>query len=469
MASEIRKKPFMKISILFCILAAVTVFFLAVIWKPKAQREDYRRISSLSFDTAFLSMYPIDTYQEEPFSAYRGMTVFKASYCIPKTSVLKQYMKRIARSGNTISTVYLGIRPDLISPEELRPIFELYPSVTFEIILSYPSADYWKDLSVEEYERTLNAYNNFLAAAPGLTANTYFIGSQEWLIANPGNYEEEWLVNESIAQTIMLHCDILHEYFITNENVERFSQELTALTRQIRTTTKTYPDLSDHCLVFFGDSVIGNYTDSASIPGVVNGLTNAAVFNFGYGGNSAALDPESQIALAGIAEAFVQGDLSVLPPDTQVYSGMASYLSASLEAPDLSIIIDYGLNDYFTGNPMSSEEDPYDITTYCGAIRTAVTAIRADMPDAQIIMCTPNDCFYFDEGMSPQGEEGYVLEDYANAVLALSEELQTDVLDIYHGFDINPDNWLTYLLPDQVHPNAAFRYLIGEKIVGLIR
>ena len=36
-------------------------------------------------------------------------------------------------------------------------------------------------------------------------------------------------------------------------------------------------DLSDYNIVFFGDSVFGNYQDFASIPGVIGALTKASV------------------------------------------------------------------------------------------------------------------------------------------------------------------------------------------------
>lgn len=452
-----------------CIAALLLIgaaLLFVLFGKPKTQREDYRQISSQTYDTVFLSMYPLDTYQEEDFAAYRKMTLLKTAYCIPDYSVLKQYMKRVAKSGNSISTVYLGIRPDKVSPEDLLELALLYPSAGFEVILSYPSADYWKNLSEEEYTRMLGVYCDFLSAAqekPNL--RFYFYGSQAWLIANPDNYLDDWLVAENIAKEIMLHSDSIHEYLVTPERAESFSRQLTELTAKIRSTPQA-PDLSDRCVIFLGDSVIGNFTDSLSVPGVVAALSNATVFNCGYGGNSASMHPECPTALPGISEALVTGNLSLLPEDTQVYSGISSYLSNPPKDKKLCVVIYYGLNDYFAGYQVSSEEDPYDIATYTGAIRTAVAALRTGLPDPQIILCTPNYCRQFEYGTEPHG--GYILEDYANAVIALSEELETDLLDTYHGFGIDKENWSGFIT-DQVHPNAAFRYLIGESLTGLIR
>lgn len=462
------KRKFIIIITAVLLLLAAVLFFLMKPWMSQAQREDYRQISSQEFDTVFLSMYPIDTYHEEDFSYYRGMSLFKASYCIPKFSVMEQYMKEIAKSGNTVTTVYLGIRPDKADLSKIQSLVSQYPGVTFEVILAYPSAAYWKNLSEEAYEKTLEAYCDFLSAIPNITdANFYFMASQEWLINNPSNYENEWLAAESAARTIMLHSDRNHEYLVTDAKVPSLILALKELTGKIRTGLADFPDLSDTCLVFFGDSIIAGYNDSNSIPGTVAGRTGAAVYNCGYGGNSAAMGPETLISLPGIVEAFFQGDLSVLPEGKQVYSGIASYWSDPPGNSKLCFVINYGSNDYFEGFPISSE-DPYDIATYCGAIRTAVKSIRQNAPDAQIILCTPPFTASFQNGAEPHGDAGNVLADYVDAVLALSTELRTDILDNYHELGITRENHGQYL-EDGVHPNAACRYLIGTNLIRLIR
>lgn len=452
------------------LLFGIAFFIFLFFHMPRARREDYRQLLSQQYDTVFFSMYPVDTYQVEDFLFYRGMTVFKSSCCIPDLSVLKQYMRLMARSGNIVSTVYLGIRPDITDPESVQKLIASYPGSYFEIILAYPSAEYWRSLSEEEYISVLEAYNRFITAAPAIpNSHFYFMGAQEWLINNPGNYCGQWLVNESVAQSIMLHSDYLHEYFITEDNSSSFSLELTELTHEIRSASVAYPDLSDYNLIFLGDSVIGNCIDSTSIPGIAAAFTNAKVFNCGLGGFSAARNSKFSFTLPEIASALAEQNCSRIPEETQVYQGLSSYLALPVFPEEKTcFILYYGLNDYFNGYPVSSETDPYDPATYSGAIRTAVTILRSRFPDAQIILCTPNYISYYDHGTMQIGEGNYILEDYVDAVFSLSEELHTDILDTYRGFDVNRGNWMQYL-PDQVHPNEAFRYLIGEKIISLIR
>lgn len=449
-----------------CLFAVIAALF--ILYRPAQQREDYKRISSENFDTVFLSMYPIETYDEADYAYYRAMTLFKASYEIPDYRTLCDYMKKIARSGNTVTTAYLGICPDKISSAQLSRLLELYPGVTFEVVLAYPSGSYWCSLSAEEYQTLINSYTEFLATLPmGSNRNFYLPGCQEWLIANPDNYESDLEVNTSVARTLMLRTDIGSDTLLTSENASVFSEKLAQLTDSLRTGPVSYPDLSDYCVIFFGDSVIANYTDSTSVPGVVHGLTKATVYNCGYGGNSAAMSADAPVSLPGIAESFCKGDLSALPEDTQAYQGLTSYLSNPPEGKKLCFVISYGLNDYFSGYPIAGE-DSYDIFTYSGALRTALTTLQNAYPDAEIILCTPTYANIFDGGREPHGEAGSVLEDYVAAALSVAEEFGVTPLDNYYSLNITAENQGQYLL-DQVHPNEAGRYLIGYRLAALLR
>lgn len=449
------------VSALLLALAAASLCIVCIRpWRSRLQRLDYQRIADTAYDTVFLSMYPIDTYREEDYAYFRGMTLFKSSYCIPSLSVLKDYMRHIADSGNQVTTAYLGIKPELTDPERLRELLGRYPDITFEIVLPYPSADYWRALSREDYEQELSAYCNFLTSVPEIQeANFYFFGAREWLIANPGNYVGHWSANEEISQMLMAYSDRDHGALVTAENAAAWAQALTSLTYALRESPQVYPDLSGQCIVFFGDSVIGNYTGSASIPGVVSGLTGAAVYNCGHGGDSATLAPAT-------IDAFFREDLSAFPEDSQPYAGTAAYLESRPTDGQPCFVINYGLNDYFSGIPMSSE-DPYDTATYCGALRTAVKLIRENAPGARVILCTPNFSSAFQNGTEPHGTDGLVLEDYVDALLSLAEELDTDVLDNYHSLGITPANEGQYLA-DQVHPNEACRFLIGSNLAQLL-
>lgn len=453
-------------TIVALVISSIALILLLAYWRPQAQREDYKRIASTEYDTVFLSMFPLDTCREEDYTLLRAGTIMMASYRIPQLSGMEGYMQEIEKSGNEVATVYLGIRPDLTNPEELQAFVNRYPDKDFEIVIANPSADYWRRLSQEAYEGILAAYSNLLTAIPGIPdANFYFMSCEEWLICNPANYVDEWLLSEDAAGTVMAYCYTSPCYLV--KDAESAVRSLTEVTQKLRLEPEEYPDLSETCVLFFGDSVIANYTDSMSIPGVVNGLTGACVYNLGYGGNSAALGADERIALPDIMKAFFREDLSELPSDEPVYEGIASYQENPPEGKKLCFVINYGLNDYFKGYAVSSE-DSYDVHTYCGAIRTAVETIRENVPDAQIILCTPNFIAECEAGTEPHGPEGSVLADYVAAEIALAQELEVDLLDNYHELGITTENSSLYL-DDEVHPSLACRYLMGKRLCGVIR
>ncbi|MFQ7204293.1 hypothetical protein [Waltera sp.] len=43
-------------------------------------------------------------------------------------------------------------------------------------------------------------------------------------------------------------------------------------------------------------------------------------------------------------------------------------------------MINYGLNDYFSGYAVDDPEDPYDTVTYCGALEQESAAYRKPIP-----------------------------------------------------------------------------------------
>lgn len=447
------------------ILIGVAILLIGVyVAFPKNLLNDYRRMAEEEYTVAYLSMFPIDNYDEEDFTHYFAWDALKASYCIPNESILRFYMNQIASSGNTISTVFIGVRPDKISADELISLLREYPSVNYNILLPYPSMEYWDKLSDEKLQSTLQSYRTLTDAL--LLENNVKVYSfnKEWVLCNPANYEDAFLTNEDVSRSLFLTWTLNDNqgYHITADNIDTVFAELSELLMQNRTSPTVYPDLSDYKIVFFGDSVIGNYTDSASIPGVVNGLTGATVYNCGYGGNSAAYLEGAPINLPGIADAFVNQTASPLPEDTQVHKGVTEYLNDTSETNKLCFVINYGLNDYFNGAPVSTE-DPYDVISYSGALRTAVTSLQQAYPEAQIILMTPNYTTYFEYGNTIQSEVGGILTDYVNAAVAVGKDCNVTVLDNYTELGINAENnWL--YLEDGCHPSATGRYLIGQRI-----
>lgn len=457
------KKILMTTAVLLLIIIGIIPFFIFRL--PKEEKADLKLLSEAGYDSVFISMFPTDNFEEGDFAYYRGMTLVKTSYSIPDYNTLKTYMNRIAKSGNTIHTIYLGVRPDRLSSKQLLPLLQKYPDVTWEIIPAYPSLDYWKQLSEDAVLSTLQDYRDFStalldSAIPNL--HLYSFCAAEWLISNPSGYEAEFLAAKDISRTIMLHADAEHGYLLTAGNTPDIYDKLTNLITLQRTSPTVYPDLSGWDIVFFGDSIIGNYTDTTSIPEVLSALTNANVYNCGWGGTTASYN-EAETGAASLTEmvdTFIRKDTSDFNSDTQAFIGLNSYYESGSPDRQLCFVLHYGLNDYYCGLPVAAE-DPYDIQSFSGALRTAISKLKEAYPDACILLSAPNFTSYFSNGTQIQSETGGIATDYVDAVLTVAAESNCLVLNNYTETGINVENHTVYL-SDGCHPNERGRFIVGS-------
>lgn len=459
-----KKRKKLILAAVICLAAAVlaaAVFFIIQYVKWNA---DWKRLQGEDYDTVFFSMYPTEYYAEEDYAHFRGMDVVKTSYAIPDTRIMEVYMDAAVKSGNPIHTAYLGIDPVKARTEDVFQIVLENPSTMFEIVLAYPQMEYWTAMTQEAYEQTLSAYRDFAGMVLGLeNVRVYFFCNAEWLLCNPSNYVDTFNTNKEVSQLLMCNSDPEHTFILNVNNFhDRFNQA-EALIDRYRTIDAGYPKASEWEIVFFGDSVIGNYTDSLSIPGVVNGLTGAAVYNCGYGGKCAALGESTREPLPMLVEALIRQELGEIPTDTQAYAGIEQYIQAKHSGKKKLFVINYGLNDYFRGVPVTAE-DPEDITSYAGAVRVAVKALQEAFPEARILLATPNLSINFEFGEGIQSEVGGKLQEYADAVIALGAELEVEVLDNFREFPVQKEKYWE-LLADGTHPNEQGRFLMGTRII----
>uniref|UniRef100_UPI004055B95C SGNH/GDSL hydrolase family protein n=1 Tax=Acetatifactor sp. TaxID=1872090 RepID=UPI004055B95C len=462
----VRKKHIIFISIAIFIIT-ISTLFLFFLPSLKALKSDFSRIASEEYDTVFLSMFPIGNYDEADFVYWRGQNTLKTSYELSGMTDLRTYMKKITESGNFVNTVYLGVRPDKLAPDKLLELIREYPAIHFHIVLAHPAIDYWTELSGDKRTSLLGEYRHLTdTLLPESNVSVYSF-LREWLMCNPTNYDDTFLTTVDASLTIFLHCDRSKEYYITPDTVDRVFAELSALIEKEAAQPPVYPDLIGHKIVFFGDSVFANYTDNLSIPGVVNALTGAKVYNCGYGGNTASDYFADPITLPGIVNAFINEDISSIPTEEQIYNGMSQYFNDTSSTDNLCFVINYGLNDYFIGAPVTAE-NPYDTGSYIGAFRTSIETLQNAFPDAQIILMAPNFTSYFENGTEKMSETGGILTDYVDAIVALGTEYEVDIINNYAELGIDATNHGLYLL-DGCHPNQQTRFTIGSRIAQLIR
>jgi len=452
------------------------------------RREDLARADAEAPDCLVLSMVQPEYYPAEDFAYYRGVSTVGAAHTFANLYDIKYFLETTTASP---SSVYLVLDPDKIASlygyhaslygkayrDTLMEIAQSDTSVTYELLLTVPSLDYWESLSDAELEEYLASYRNLVnvfATEPNV--RMYFPGAEEWLIANPGNYESARVWNESVSQTILAFTFRDDALVLTTENMEERLKAIRTLAGGTTTepllandTFEIATDLSDIDIVFFGDSVIGNFNDSTSIPGVVAGFTGAHTYNLGLGGSSAVSSADSDFPnLVTMVELFLAGDSSALTDYPQVSEELGNYSTDHSGAAERTtyFVINYGLNDYFGGSLIDTPQTDDPASCYTGGLRTAISLLRENYPDCRILLMTPNFCSYYSNGTNPQSDAGGTLEDYADAVMQVGEELGVEVIDNYH-LGINAKNHDTYL-NDGCHPNELGRYIIGRHIVSAL-
>ena len=238
-------------------------------------------------------------------------------------------------------------------------------------------------------------------------------------------------------------------------------------------------------IVIFGDSVFGEIRDEYAVPAQLQKILGKSIYNGAFGGTCAArTEPERRLdytrelfCLAELAKSVESGDFGVQQSAVMRESNTEYFgdVIDGLDAIDFSgvetILIQQGLNDYHAGVPLENPEEPYDERTFKGALRAAVRSFRRVNPKVRIVLITPTYTWYTVIGKTCEESDngGGILEDYVNADLQLAEELDLEVIDVYHDFYPHEswEDWKLYSR-DGLHPNEAGRELLTEKIAELL-
>lgn len=239
-------------------------------------------------------------------------------------------------------------------------------------------------------------------------------------------------------------------------------------------------------MVVFGDSVYTDIGNMTAIPDRLADVLDMSVYNASMGGTCAArLEKERRldvakgsVSLAGLTKAIrsmdfsVQQSVRIRESNTESFPEIVDGLAEIDFSQVKVIVIGKGLNDYNGGASIRNEEDPYDVYTFSGAIRSAVKDLRERNPEVRIILVTPIYAWYTAQGLNCEEIDngGGFLEDYVNEELRLAEELNVEAVDLYHNFfeEKSLENWEQYTI-DGFHPNETGREMITEKIADLFR
>ena len=425
----------------------------------------------------FFSMFSLENYDVNDFLTYRGIDTVMLEEELASGDEVLDFLELTLKQEQSLEAVYIGLSLDDMAAngfaqmftdvcdwdDALLEIVKANPQIYFHLILEYPSVYDLAKLPELKRARLLKWYDDmaelFTPQEEYQNVVLFLPGAENWLSENQANYFENGEPNRDAASfaTRMMICG--YTYVLNESNVQ---EKLKKIEELVDETGKYQLQDEEYTYVFFGDSVIGNYTDSMSIPGVVQGFTKANVINCGYGGLPATKRNENSLGLTDIVDAFLVGEYEGFEEDKPVKTGIPAFHEqlSEINQEKLTFFISIGLNDYMTGDPLKGE-GKQDITSFVGAVEYVVARLREAYPACEIALMTPNFLGLFENGT--EKHNGYVLEDLVDAVLELSEDLDVKCIDVFHGLAINAENKETYLA-DMCHPNELGRFEIGKLV-----
>lgn len=242
---------------------------------------------------------------------------------------------------------------------------------------------------------------------------------------------------------------------------------------------QTEPTGSNLQLVFLGDSIFDSSRDGTGIPYLTSVQCDADVFNLAIGGTCAALqndeprDPEQWSSWSMLEVINVMmGNLPASNFDGLRAGEILSNPNIDFSQTDY-FIVEYGTNDFLSGISRSSQGETYNLHSYSGALRYAVSNLMEIAPDATVILCSP--CF-----AQFYGKDGYMvgdsnmmdkgngsLFDYKGTCNYIAKEQGALFFNAYEDLGIDSYTADEYL-EDGVHLSASGRQLYADALAKMI-
>lgn len=231
-------------------------------------------------------------------------------------------------------------------------------------------------------------------------------------------------------------------------------------------------------IVFMGDSIFDNSRDGTGIPYLTSEACDADCYNLAIGGTCAAIEIDEKYendqwtsrSLVGIVKAM-RGDIP-----TDIFNGTRAGEILSSGNVDFSktdyFVVEYGMNDLLRATPMSNSDNDFDIRTYVGALRYAVSNLKELAPDATVILCAPNYAMFYNGdkfiGDGNTLNTGYgTLFDYKGSCEYVAKEQGAEFFDAYLDLGIDGYTAEEYL-EDGVHLTEAGRRLYADALSEMI-
>lgn len=188
------------------------------------------------------------------------------------------------------------------------------------------------------------------------------------------------------------------------------------------------------------NKIIGKYTDYLSE------LTGAEISNAGYSGSHVAKQTGSTYSFADRASAVRDQDV---------------------------VLIFGGINDFCFNSPLGDASST-DVTTFYGALKSAIDTVLSNNAEAQLLLVTPYKTkqyggTYSADGSLRKNDVGVTEEQYVNAIKEVGSYYSIPVLDLYNSGNFNAFGKQSDLLTvDGLHPSDKGAQRLAQTIAHAI-
>ncbi len=346
-----------------------------------------------------------------------------------------------------------------------------HPDSRFGIILPEDSAFKWNSLS---YEARTDARLSYILLvrqfAESSNIRVFYYPIEEWVLysdcirtGGPDSPIKEGIYDHLLAENLASESA---GFLLTKENVNDVMDSVIERAAEIDSVYSSYADLTGKKVMFLGDSIFGNFRDESSVSSFFRDMTGAVTYNLGQGGMCAVniANPNEPLGMAFI---HLTGYLDRTAFDSAFSSyysygdfGLATAALADSQGEDSIFVVEYGLNDYFSGIPV---ED------YRNAMNRIVSELKSAYPASRILVLSPGYIAMYDNGDMPLNEESGQLSEYRVAAYEVAMENGAEFLSQTDDFGFVQEETGIYLLPDLVHYNEIGRYRVAQTIARYLK
>ena len=237
-------------------------------------------------------------------------------------------------------------------------------------------------------------------------------------------------------------------------------------------------------ILCLGDNPLTDELGANGFTSLLAEKTKATVYNGGFPNSSIGAKFASynegyardNFNLPYVAKSICSKDFSVLESaasfeeDTKYKQAVDTLKSIVYDKVDI-IVIMYDAIDYIERIPSDNPNDPYELSTYTGGLRTAIESIQEAYPHIRLFVMSHTFAHSIDENGNFQNGG---TADLGNGTLPhyLVKEVDVaissgvSIIDNYYG-TINEDNYIDYMT-DYIHLNDAGREILADRLAEVI-